>query len=100
MSDETLGELSRRLDRAERDCNQRAATHVDSQLYAAERNHMNIQLVDLRSDLSMEVARLQSQVDSLKGRMTWAWRAALTGIAFPVIAGLVVAAVLALRGAA
>lgn len=81
MSDDpTPGELSRRLDRAEADCERRAARHVDSDLYAAERRSTDIQLADLRADLSQ-----------MEDRLRWAWRTAITSLVAPVVVGIVLA---------
>lgn len=100
MPDEiTLGELSRRLERFEQRhdrqmadmdnrCNQRASAHVDTQLYAAEKLHLADQIADLHAD-----------VKALEARMTWAWRAAMTGLIFPVVL-MIVGGILLVRGPA
>lgn len=109
-SDETIGELSRRLDRfeqrhaqeiaaSEARCTQRASTHVDSALYAAERNHLAAQMLDLKSDLATHISdangrfkavgeTIEGNYQKLNDRLTWAFRASITGIAFPILVGL------------
>jgi multidrug resistance efflux pump len=91
-SDETLGELSRRLDRFEaRHERERASAdvrHLDASVYIAERNALQIQISDLAAD-----------VKSLEARMTWAWRAAMTGIIFPIVL-MIVGGILLVRGPA
>lgn len=96
MADETLGEAFRRQDRHEqqhrddiaavrRECEQRAATHLDRDLYLAERTHMVTRLADIESDAAKTEQRLSDRVRSLEGRLTWAWRAAVTGVVLPVL---------------
>ncbi|HTF53602.1 MAG TPA: hypothetical protein VK735_39670 [Pseudonocardia sp.] len=104
MPDEpTIGELSRRLDRFEErygaERRSADARHLDAQVYVAERNHLQAQLMDNAADLASAVERLQRQVDDLKGRLTWAWRAALTGLVFPILVAIIAAAVIAYRSA-
>lgn len=88
MADETIGELSRRLDRFEaRHDRERAnadARHLDAALYTAERNHMQTQIADVTADLATAVTRLQGEVDALKSKLTWGWRIALTGGILPI----------------
>jgi len=55
--------------------------------------------MDNAADLASAVERLQRQVDDLKGRLTWAWRAALTGLVFPILVAIIAAAVIAYRSA-
>lgn len=99
MPDEpTLGELYRRQDRLEAQverrfseqdtrCTTRAATHVDAQLYAAEKAH-----------LVNRIDELQTDVKAMEARMTWMARAAITGLIFPIIL-LIVGGILVVRGA-
>lgn len=73
MSDRTLAEAFRELDRITRHCSERSAQHVHIDTYAAHRE------ADLR------------RITLLEDRLQWAWRAAITGLVMPVVVGLMVA---------
>lgn len=100
MSDETLGELSRRLDRFEqrhdRERQSADARHLDAAVYVAERNHMQTQIADLNTDLAAAVTRLQGEIGDLKSKLTWGWRVALTGAVLPT--GVLIVGWLLTRG--
>lgn len=89
-SDETLGELSRRLtrfeDRYQRERESADIRHLDAKVYFSERDAMRKELDDMRSDIR-----------TLGSRMTWALRAAVTGILFPLIV-LLVSGIFYVRG--
>ncbi len=63
-------------------------------------DEMRAELRGLRSDLSVTYVRQDvyeahrtardTRVAELEGRLTWAWRAAVTGILLPIIATIVV----------
>lgn len=89
-SDETLGELSRRLTRFEerhqRERESADARHLDAKVYLAQRDA-----------LQQQVNGLQGDIKALEARMTWAWRAAMTGIIFPIVV-MIVGGILLVRG--
>lgn len=97
----TIGELTRRLDRfEERHAAERRAAdakHLDVALYTAERNYFQAQLTDIATDVASANERMQKQIDDLKSRLTWAWRAALTGLVFPILVSIIVGAIVAYR---
>lgn len=97
--DPTLGELLRRQNRLEEQvdrrfseqdsrCTTRASTHVDSALYAANHAH-----------LVNRIDELVKANKDLADRMTWAFRAAVTGLIFPVVM-FIVGGILLVRGSA
>lgn len=75
-SERTLGEAFRELARLEQSCERRADAHVHRDTYEAHRE------ADRR------------RITALEERMTWAWRAAITGIVLPIVVGLVLAVLL------
>lgn len=98
-SDETIGELSRRLGRfedrhaqemaaAEARCNHRASMHVDSALYVAQRETLMTQVADLKADLKTHEGETEREFKATNDRLTWAFRASLTGVAFPILVGV------------
>lgn len=90
MSDETLGELSRRLDRFEqrhqRERESADVRHLDVKVYLAERDAMQKQLTEIAAS-----------VKALDSKYSWALRAAVTGLLFPLIM-LIVGGILYVRG--
>jgi hypothetical protein len=89
-SDETLGELSRRLTRFEerhqRERESADLRHLDAKVYFAEREAMREQ-----------IAKQGRAIETLETRYSWALRAAVTGILFPLIV-LIVGGILYVRG--
>lgn len=79
----TLGELGRRLERAESACERRAAAHVDRELYVSETKTMRGDIRDLRADF----AKLE---DKLVAQRRWVIGAVVVPVCVAVV-GLVVA---------
>ena len=111
MPDEpTLGELSRRLDRAEDACAKRAQDHVDKDLYTSERKTIRTEvarnsdrIADIRRDLEQQLAterrerekdraRADEAVRRLEKRITDSRRHAVMAAA-TIIIPVVVAAI-------
>lgn len=105
---ETVGELSRRLSRIEQDigreirdirttCSQQAAQSVSAAVYAVQRESDRQDLTDLSGRVAALDAATTKRVEAVEERLRWAWRAAIAGVALPVVVGLVL---LVLRGGA
>ena len=82
MTDPTLGEAHRRIDRIE--------TRLDSRLvslstYQAEHNADRETITRLRADLTDDLQNLRLDLQAVQERLTWAWRAAVTGVILPLV---------------
>lgn len=100
--DPTLGELLRRLDRAEQACERRAAAHVDRDLYFSERDtirgdvsEIREALASVRSDLTAEAKTRQQALQTLEDGRARDRRMMVAGVVVPVL-GMVVAVVIGL----
>jgi hypothetical protein len=95
----TLGELARRLDRAEQVCERRAAVHVDRDLYASERqairdelNGLGRRVTDLDKSTTAKSAQIAADLDARFERLSERQRQdrvlVLTAFVAPIVVGV------------
>lgn len=86
MPDEPgLGEAHRRLDRIQT----RIDNHfVSLSTYRAERSGDRELIAKMHSAVDKEIADLRLDLQSIEERLTWAWRAAVTGVILPLVISL------------
>lgn len=83
MIDEpNVGEAHRRIDRLEARLDGRV---VSLNTYQAEQGATRAAIANTHADLGREIAELRADLSKIEERLTWAWRAAVTGVLLPLI---------------